>query len=154
MPRTWFSLGSPHEQGTMLQQRSAKPQRWYTWSILFSSRLLWHFVGQKIQHHSCPAGISAPSASKYQRSEYFGYGIMYCCSLKHACEQIIPESLDLHIFVTYQPKIDKHVQTDKKLNNASCVLIFLIYKKHQVKWTDQCSWNWTDRTDCSLSAIR
>ena len=94
----------------------------------FSSRLFWHFVGQKIQHHSCPAGISAPSASKYQRSEYFGYGIMYCCSLKHACEQIIPESLDLHIFVTYQPKIDKHVQTDKKLNNAPCVLIFFNIK--------------------------
>ena len=87
-------------------------------------RLLWHFIGQEIQHHGRPTGISAPSAPEYQRSEYLGHGIMDGGCLKHACEQIIPEALDLHVFVADQSKIDKHIQTDKQLNNAPGMPVF------------------------------
>ena len=43
--------------------------------------------------------------------------------LKHSCEQIIPESFNLHIFLTDQSEIDKHVQTDKQLDNAPGMLV-------------------------------
>lgn len=51
------------------------------------------------------------------------------CSLIHACEQIISEFLDLHVFVTDQSKIDKHIQTDKQLNNAPGVPVFFDKQK-------------------------
>ena len=51
------------------------------------------------------------------------------CSLKHACEQIIPEFLDLYVFVTDQSKIDKHIQTNKQLNNAPGVPVFFDKQK-------------------------
>ena len=88
------------------------------------SRLLWHLVRQEIQHHGRPAGISAPSASENQRPEYLCYGIMDGCRLKYTCEEIVPESLDLHVFVTNQAEIDQHVQTDKQLNDAPGMPVF------------------------------
>ena len=52
------------------------------------------------------------------------------CSLKYSCEEIVPEALDLHVFITDQSEIDKHVQTDKQLNNASGMFVF-IYKQNE-----------------------
>ena len=46
------------------------------------------------------------------------------CRLKHTCKEIIPESFDLHIFIADQPEINKHVQTDKQLDNAPGVFVF------------------------------
>ena len=73
------------------------------------SRLRRDFIWEKIQHHCSPAGISAPSAAEYQRPEYLCNSIMYGCRFKHDCKEIIPESLDLHVFMTYQSEIDKHI---------------------------------------------
>jgi hypothetical protein len=42
-------------------------------------------------------------------SEYFGNGIMDRRRLEYACEKIVPEPLDLHIFTADQPEIDKHI---------------------------------------------
>ena len=65
----------------------------------------------------------APSSAKHQWSEYFCYGIVYCCCFKYTCKQIVPEALNLHIFITDESKIYKHVQTDKKLHDTAGILM-------------------------------
>ena len=55
------------------------------------------------------------------------------CRLKYTCEEIVPESLDLHVFIADQSEIDKHVQTDKQLNNAPGMLIFFD-KQEDAQW--------------------
>ena len=46
------------------------------------------------------------------------------------CEQIIPETFDLHILPADQPQIDQHIQTHEKLNNAPGILVIPDIQKH------------------------
>jgi hypothetical protein len=50
--------------------------------------------------------------------------------LEDAREQVIPETLDLHIFPTDQAKIDQHIQTDEQLYDAPGVRIIPDKEKH------------------------
>ena len=96
----------------------------------FPAGLFRDFVGQEIQDHRRPARIAAPSAPEDQRSEDLGYGVMNRRRLEDAREQVIPETLDLHIFLADQTKIDQHIKTDEQLYDAPRVRIILDKEKH------------------------
>lgn len=64
------------------------------------SRLLWRFIRKKIKHHGSPAGVSAPASAENERTKDLGDCIMNGCRFENACEEVIPEAFDLHIFIT------------------------------------------------------
>jgi len=82
------------------------------------------FVGEEIQDHGSPAGISAPASAEQQRAEDLRNGVMNGRRLKHPGEQIVPESLDLHVLVADEPQIYQHVEADKELHYAPRMLVF------------------------------
>ena len=89
----------------------------------FLSFLLWLLIREKVKNHSCPAGISTPPSSKDKGSEYLCNCIMYGCSLKYSCKEIIPEAFYLHIFLTDKSKINQHIQSYKQLYQMSGIFI-------------------------------
>ena len=50
--------------------------------------------------------------------------------LKHAREQIVPKSFDLHVFVTDQSEVDQHIQANEQLNNAPGMLVLSDKEEH------------------------
>lgn len=54
----------------------------------FLSGLLRLLVGQKVQHHGCPAGISAPATPEQQRTEDLRHGVVDGRRFKNTEEQI------------------------------------------------------------------
>lgn len=89
------------------------------------SWLLRNLIWKEIKHHCCPAGIAAPSSSKYQRPEDLCNGVVDSRSFKYPCEKIVPKPFDLHILTTYKPEEYEHVQSYKQLNYAPCMLVLL-----------------------------
>ena len=83
------------------------------------------FVGQQVQNHCCPAGIAAPAPSKEHRAENLCHGVVNGCCLEYAGEQVIPEALDLHVFIADEAQIDQHIQPDQQLRYASCMAVFV-----------------------------
>ena len=54
--------------------------------------------------------------------------------LKYSGKEIVPESLDLHVFIADQSEIDKHIQTHKQLDNTSGMSVFLYEKQHPERY--------------------
>ena len=82
----------------------------------FLSRLLRLLIGQKIQHHGRPAGISTPTTPEQQRSKYFYYRVVDSRSFKNTEEQIVPEALNLHILVGDHAEVQQHIAADRQLH--------------------------------------
>lgn len=76
-----------------------------SWSARF-------FVGKKIKDHGCPTCIPAPASAKDKRTEYLGDCIVDCRGFKYAGKEIVPKTFYLHVLITDQSEIDKHVETD------------------------------------------
>ena len=77
------------------------------------------FIRQQIQNHGCPAGIAAPAPAKKEGAENFCDGIVNGGRFKNAHEQIIPESLNLHIFIGEKTEVNKHIQPDTELDDKA-----------------------------------
>ena len=83
---------------------------------LFFSWLLRLIVGQKVQHHSCPAGVTAPATPKKQRSENFCNRVVDSCCFENAEKQVVPEPFDLHIFTGNHAKVQQHIAAHRQLD--------------------------------------
>ena len=79
-------------------------------------RLLRLLVGQKVQHHGCPAGVPTPAAPEQQRAENLCHGVVDGCRLKGAEKQVVPEALDLHILAGDHAEIQQHIAADCQLH--------------------------------------
>ena len=83
---------------------------------LFFSWLLRLIVGQKVQHHSCPAGVAAPATPKKQRSENLCNRVVDSCCFENAEKQVVPEPFDLHIFTGNHAKVQQHIAAHCQLD--------------------------------------
>ena len=90
---------------------------------LFLSRLLRLLVGQKIQHHRCPAGIASPAASKKQRTEDLRHGVVDGRRFKGTEEQIVPETLDLHILAGDNAKVEQYIAAYRQLHEMAGIAL-------------------------------
>ena len=93
-----------------------------------------NLIGQKIQHHGCPAGIAAPSPSEDKRSEDLCDSVMDGRRFKYARKKIVPEALDLHVLPAEQAEIDQHVQTYQQLDDTSGISVFQIEQKNSKRY--------------------
>ena len=96
----------------------------------FLTRRGGYFPGKKIQHHRRPAGIAAPAASEQEGPEDLCHRIMDRRGLKNTGEQVIPEALELHIFIADKTEIDQHIQAYKQLDDTSGMRVFPDVQKH------------------------
>ena len=81
--------------------------------------LLWNLIRQEIQNHRSPAGITAPSPPEDERAKNLRHRVVDGCRFKDACKEVVPESLNLHIFIAEQSEIDQHIGPYQKLGHSA-----------------------------------
>ena len=116
------------------EQRRHKDKRRREYEIPYPSDalswLLGRLVGQKVQHHRGPAGITAPSPPEQQRPENLSHRIVDRRRFKHAGKQVIPEPFDLHILPADQPQIHQHIQPHQELHRLPRVPVIAGVQEH------------------------
>ena len=80
---------------------------------------MWLLVGEEVEDHGGPAGIATPTAPEEERPEDFSDEIMKHTCAHHTGEQVIPKTLNLHVFPAYQSEKDQHISAYAKLDEFS-----------------------------------
>ena len=86
--------------------------------------------GEQVERHCRPAGIAAKAAPKDERPENLRHGVVDGSGLENAEEEVIPESLDLHVLPPEHAQIDQQVQPDKPLHGVARPLLPLRIQRH------------------------
>ena len=89
-----FQMRHLHQKEPGHQRQRQKKHHIAKDAQLFFSWLLRLIVGQKVQHHSCPAGVAAPATPKKQRSENLCNRVVDSCCFENAEKQVVPEPFD------------------------------------------------------------
>lgn len=87
------------------------------------SRTLRLLVGQEVEDHGRPAAITTPPATKQQRTENFGNGIVQNARTYNPGKQIVPEAFNLHVLLADQSQKDEHVGTHTELHELTGVFL-------------------------------
>ena len=82
----------------------------------FLPRTLGLFVRKQVENHGGPATIAAPTPTEEQWSEDFSDGIVQHACTYHSRKKIVPEALNLHVFLADQAEENQHVGADAELD--------------------------------------
>ena len=80
-------------------------------------------VGEEVEHHGGPARVAAPTAAEEQGPKDLRDGVVDRGRLEDAGEEVVPKTLDLHVFLADKAQVNEHVEAHEQLGDAASVLV-------------------------------